>query len=89
LAAAQYTVTILPAPLRDLQALPRQIRRRIRDRIDGLAENPRPHGVKAMQGSRKGYLRLRVGDFRVIYRIEDDRLIVLVVAIGHRREVYK
>ena len=42
-----------------------------------------------MQGSRKGYLRLRVGDFRVIYRIEDDRLIVLVVAIGHRREVYQ
>ena len=86
---ARYTVTILPAALRVLRSLPRNVRTRIRDEIDSLAENPRPHGVKSLQGSQKGYLRVRVGDYRIIYRIEDDRLFVVVVAIGHRREVYR
>jgi len=86
---ARYTVTILPAALRVLRSLPRNIRTRIRGEIDSLAENPRPHGVKSLQGSQKGYLRVRVGDYRIIYRIEDDRLLVVVVGIGHRREVYR
>ena len=86
---ARYTVTILPAALRVLRSLPRNIRTRIRGEIDSLADNPRPHGVKSLQGSQKGYLRVRVGDYRIIYRIEDDRLLVVVVGIGHRREVYR
>ena len=86
---ARYTVTILPAALRVLRSLPRNIRTRIRGEIDSLAENPRPHGAKSLQGSQKGYLRVRVGDYRIIYRIEDDRLLVVVVGIGHRREVYR
>ena len=85
---ARYTVTIIPSALRSIQSLPRDLRERIRAAIDLLAENPRPHGVKALQGAKKGYLRLRVGDRRIIYRVEDDRLHVLVVAVGHRREVY-
>ena len=72
-----------------MQSLPRDIRERIREKIDSLAENPRPHGVKALQGSQKGHLRLRVGEYRIVYRVEDDRLLVLVVAVGHRREVYR
>ena len=86
---ARYTVTILPAALRVLRSLPQNVRTRIRGEIDSLAENPRPHGVKSLQGSQKGYLRVRVGDYRIIYRIEDDRLLVVVVGIGHRREVYR
>jgi mRNA interferase RelE/StbE len=86
---ATYTVTILPSALRAIQSLPRNIRERIRDKIDSLANDPRPYGVKALQGSQKGCLRLRVADYRILYRIEDDRLLVLVVAVGHRREVYR
>ncbi|MFZ1935795.1 MAG: type II toxin-antitoxin system RelE/ParE family toxin [Thermoguttaceae bacterium] len=89
MATARYTVTIIPSALRSIQSLPRDLCERIRSAIDLLAENPRPHGVKALQGAERGYLRLRVGDHRIIYRVEDDRLLVLVVAVGHRREVYR
>ena len=57
-------------------------------RILALAEEPRPPGVVKMHGG-GGYYRLRVGDYRVVYAIEDDVLLVLVVRIGHRREVYR
>jgi len=50
--------------------------------------NPARPGAKALQGDGKR-LRIRVGDYRVIYRVEDDRLVVLVVKVGHRREVYR
>ena len=86
---AKYTVTIIPSALRSIQSLSRSFREQIRAKIDLLAENPRPHGIKALQGGQKGYLRLRVGAYRIIYRVEDDRLLVLVVAVGHRREIYR
>jgi len=57
-------------------------------RILALAEEPRPQGVVKMHGS-EGYYRLRVGDYRVVYAIEDAVLLVLVVRIGLRREVYR
>ena len=84
---SRYTVAIIPSALRTIQSLPRDLRERVRDAIDALAENPRPHGIKSLQGGQKGHLRLRVGDYRVIYRVEDARLVV--VAVGHRREVYR
>jgi mRNA interferase RelE/StbE len=89
LGTAKYTIAIVPSALRSIQSLSRILRERIRATIDLLAENPRPYGVKSLQGGQKGYLRLRVGDYRVIYRVEDERLLVLVVAVGHRREVYR
>ena len=60
---------------------------RIADAIRRLADEPRPHGVKKLSG--RNAWRIRVGDFRVIYEIHDDRLVILVVSIGHRREVYR
>ena len=86
---AKYTVTIIPSALKATESLPRDLRERIRDKIDLLSENPRPHGVKSLHASQKGHLRLRVGDYRIIYRVEDTRLLVLVAAVGHRREVYR
>jgi mRNA interferase RelE/StbE len=83
-----FTVSILPVALRQLRALDATVRARIRARIDGLAHDPRPHGVKSLQGD-PGTLRLRVGDYRVLYRVENERLIVLVIAVAHRREVYR
>ena len=83
-----YTVEFLPSAARALAALPKDVQKRIARRIDALAENPRPPGVKVLQGG-EGFLRLRISDYRVIYRIEESRLVVLVVKIGHRREVYR
>ncbi len=57
-------------------------------RIDALATNPRPRGVQKLKGDEQ-FLRLRVGDYRLIYVVEDDRLLILVVKIGHRRDVYR
>ena len=57
-------------------------------KIDELAENPRPAGLKKLKGP-AGFLRIRVGDYRVIYCVHDDVLIVLVVRIAHRREAYR
>lgn len=56
--------------------------------MDALSLNPRPRGVKKLEGERELY-RLRSGDYRIIYRVEDRVLLVLVIAIGHRREIYR
>ncbi len=64
------------------------IQRQIGARIDVLEQNPRPDGCKRLQGHRDLY-RIRSGDYRIIYTIKDNQLLVLVVQIGHRREVYR
>jgi mRNA interferase RelE/StbE len=84
----RYSIEFTPAASRDLGSLPKNAQKRIGKKIDALAHNPRPAGVVAIKGW-EGLLRLRVGAYRVIYRVEDDRLIVLVVRIGHRKDVYR
>ena len=83
-----YAVELKPAAARDLKAIPEPDRKRIRAKIDALAVNPRPQGVKALQGG-EGYLRARVGDYRIIYTVLDRALLVIVIRIGNRREVYR
>ncbi len=85
---SSYQIIFSPQARRSLRKLPPNTQQRVNDNILALAENPRPPGVKALQGSR-GLLRLRVGDYRVIYRIEDRQLIVVVVQVGHRRDIYR
>jgi mRNA interferase RelE/StbE len=85
---ATYTVAILPSALRQLAELPRHDQKRIKERIDRLAVDPRPPGVQKLKGE-SDLFRLRSGDYRVIYSIEDVRMIVLVIRIGHRRDVYR
>lgn len=84
---ATYRVVILPSAQHKLQSVPRSIRARIRDRIDALGTGPRPRGVKKMRGFVNRY-RIRVGDYRVIYEIHDDRLVIIIIAVAHRREAY-
>ena len=73
-----------------LGKIPQRARCRIVERIDGLAENPRPDDCKKLQGSKHPPLfRIRSGDYRIIYTVEDHVLIVLVLAIGHRRDIYR
>jgi mRNA interferase RelE/StbE len=84
----RYRIEITRDALRALAKLDKPARRRVQVAIDGLGENPRPSGVIAMQGLRGAY-RLRVGNYRMIYTVEDNRLVVLVVDLGHRREIYR
>jgi len=81
-------VLITPSAKRQLESLPEKARNRIDKHILSLGENPRPHGSVALEGV-SGLCRIRVGDYRVIYKIQDKDMVVLVVRIGHRREVYR
>lgn len=82
-----YSIEIKRSALRALGSLPRAIQRRIRTAIDELATNPRPPGVRKLVGCETTYRR-RVGDYRIVYDIHDDQLLVLVIKIGHRRDIY-
>jgi mRNA interferase RelE/StbE len=81
-----YRVELSTRAKRDVSGLAPRIRVQILKRLAALTADPRPPGVKRLAGTDQGY-RIRVGAYRVLYRIEDDRLLVLVVTVGHRREV--
>jgi mRNA interferase RelE/StbE len=82
-----YQVIFKPRPKRELDKLPSPAAERIARAIDALSIEPRPRGCIKMAGP-DGFWRIRVGDYRVVYQIHDNQLIILVVRIGHRREVY-
>jgi mRNA interferase RelE/StbE len=83
-----WQVEFSPDAARELRALPARAQRRISDRVDALARNPFPPGSKKLVGQTSGY-RIRVGDYRVLYELQKDRLVVFVVKVGHRRDVYR
>ncbi len=84
----RYEVTLRPAAARALRKLDRPAQQRVRAVIDLLADDPRPPAAKMLVGG-DGLWRVRSGDYRVVYAIEDGRLLVVVVTLGHRREVYR
>lgn len=84
----RYKIEFKPAALRQLKAIDLSIRRRIVAAIEQLADNPFPPSVKKMAGEPNRW-RIRVGDYRVVYEVDSGKLLVLVVAIGHRREIYR
>jgi mRNA interferase RelE/StbE len=86
--APQYQIEFSKPAEKRLAKLPTKTRRRIADKIDGLAQEPRPHGVEKLETEEDLY-RIRVGDYRIIYSIEDRRLLVLVLDIGDRKDVYR
>jgi len=83
-----YQIVITHPARKQLHKLPAMICERITLAIDGLAVEPRPHGVESVKGL-PGTYRIRVGDYRIIYSIQDEKLLILVVRIGHRRDVYR
>ena len=83
-----YRVELARRAVRALAALPRQEQLRVRAAVDLLATQPRPPGAMKLTGERRAY-RVRVGDYRIVYEVFDDRLVVQVVRISHRRDVYK
>lgn len=83
-----YTISLTRPAEKDLESLPKDVLRRVDAAILTLADDPQPHSSKKLKGEEDLY-RLRVGRYRIIYRIENDELIVLVIRIRHRREVYR
>ncbi len=84
----RYTIEFRPAAARDFRKLSADVRPRLAKKIDALATTPRPNGAKKLAGETELY-RVRVGDYRIIYQVEDARLVVLVVRVGHRRDAYR
>jgi mRNA interferase RelE/StbE len=86
--ALSYRIEIKQSARKALKALPRAMQKRVQIRIDELAWNPWPRDVKQLKGP-EGFLRIRVGGYRVIYSVQDDVLIVLVIRVAHRRDAYR
>lgn len=83
-----YSILLAPPAERQLKALTKPVQKRIVKRLRTLKKNPRPHGVKKLAGEEDLY-RIREGDYRIIYTIQAKQLIVLVVKIGDRKEIYR
>lgn len=83
----RYRVIVKKAAEKAIDSLPSKIRTRIVIAINDLGDEPRPDGCKKM--SLDARYRIRIGDYRIVYEIEDEILLVLVVRVGHRRDVYR
>lgn len=83
-----YEVVLLPSAERDLDALPTDVRRRIARRLLALENDPRPAGIAALKGCPPGTYRLRVGNYRASYRVDDTARTVSVLHIGDRKRFY-
>lgn len=83
-----YRIEFKPAARRQFASLPRGVQERISPEIDTLAVNPRPPVAVKLEGADNLY-RIRKGDYRILYQIQDQILLVLVVKIGHRKDVYR
>lgn len=83
-----YRVTLSPAAARELRKLDPQVRRRIQGALELLSVDHRPPAATRLVGG-AGEWRVRTGDYRIVYEVVDDRLLVLVLRVGHRREAYR
>ncbi len=84
---ASYKIFIKPSAAKELEAVPRKDRLRIVEKIRGLSSNPRPPCYEKLSGEEK--YRIRQGDYRVLYSIQEDEIVITIVKVGHRREVYR
>lgn len=83
-----YKIIFANAAKRQFDKLPKPAQKRLSNLIDQLGNNPRPSGVVKLTGENQLY-RVRDGDYRIIYQIEDDQLLVLIVKAEHRKDIYK
>lgn len=89
-----YQIVIVASAEKEIQKLPARVQDRIFEKIDLLKEDPRPHGVKKLKEFEMvslgydSYYRIRVGDYRIIYAIEDSIVTVTIVKVGHRGDIY-
>ncbi len=84
---ANYRLQIKPSAAKEIEALPLKDRKRLVTKIRGLAKEPRPPGCEKLSGQEK--FRLRQGQYRVLYSVDDSDRVVVIVKVGHRRDVYR
>jgi mRNA interferase RelE/StbE len=85
-----YKITFNRAYIKDLRSIPSYAQRQIKEKILALAADPRPDGCKKLRGEFDPPLyRIRCGDYRIVYSIDDGVLLVLIIEVGHRRDIYK
>jgi mRNA interferase RelE/StbE len=84
-----YTITISQSALKELQRLQKPTVKKIEKAITELAKNPRPAGVKKLKGNTEDLYRIRSGDYRVVYSIEDEIKVIDIRKIGHRKDIYR
>jgi len=83
-----YTIQFKPLALRQLEKLPRDVQKRLSARIESLSTDPFPHGSKKMEALPDTW-RARVGDYRFVYQVHRKVLLILVLTVGHRKDVYR
>jgi len=85
-----YRIEFLREAYEEFRRLDRPVQELIKEKLEKLAKNPEAlkNNIKPLKGRYSGLFRLRVGNYRVIYRLEKDRLLILIVRVGHRREIY-
>jgi mRNA interferase RelE/StbE len=84
----RYALEFTASASREFRALDRQIQRRIFEKVDALCNDPFPASSKKLKAQAE-HFRIRVGDYRVVYRVDGKRVVIVIVRIGHRREVYR
>ena len=84
---ASYKLYIKPSAVKEIESLPKKNRIRVVQKIQGLTTDPRPPGCEKLTGDDK--YRVRQGRYRIVYSIKDDELVVIVVKVGHRKDIYK
>lgn len=84
---AEYRITIKKSAAKELEDIPQRDLHKVIRRIQSLAKDPRPHGSRKLSGQEQH--RIRQGDYRIVYSIEDKNSLIDIVKIGHRREVYR
>ncbi len=85
---ARYSVEMKPSARKELERLPANLIERIFPKLEGLSLEPRPAGCKKLKGGQRDW-RIRIGDYRVVYTIDDEKLLVSIMRIRHRSEVYE
>lgn len=84
-----YDIEILPSAVKEIRKLGKPVRQAISEAINDLADDPYPEGVKKLRYKKKTIFRIRVGDYRIAYQVENGKLKIVVVKVAHRREIYK
>ncbi len=84
----KYEIRILSKARRQIKKLPKLVQSDLKNTIRNLAQNPRSSGVKKLSGNYDLY-RARMGNYRIIYEIKDDVLIIVIVLVGHRKQIYR
>jgi mRNA interferase RelE/StbE len=84
---AAYELQLLPSVKKDIQKIPKDDLKKILARMESLRDDPRPPGSTKLSGL--DYYRVRQGNYRIVYEIQDTRLVVIVIKVGHRRDIYR